>query len=142
MPTAVEMILRLEGIAGQSADHNGSIEVLSFSFGVAQAERGTNGGAGKSTIGDLVVVKALDKASPSLFLACAKGTRLTKGEFVILPAVQDGVAGRGDVALYRFSDVIVESVRQMGNEHAGTPTEEVTLEFGRLESFTVGDGSV
>ena len=148
MPTAVEFYLQIEGITGDfiNADHKGAIQVMAFNFGVSQAEKtqtgGGGGGAGKATIGDLVVVKALDSRSPSLFLACAKGMHMHKGEFSIVPAVQDGVISRGPLATYKFTDVIIESVQQAGHEQAGGPTETVTIEFARLDTFTVGDGSV
>ncbi|HLJ57907.1 MAG TPA: type VI secretion system tube protein Hcp [Chthonomonadaceae bacterium] len=150
MPTAVEFFLKLDGIMGESTDskHKGEIQVLSFSFGVGQVgnnQNGGGGGAGKAQFSDLVVVKPLDTASPSLMLACSKGTHMHKCEFMVVPVNEDGVAaGRGEMALYQFSDVTIDAVRQMGNENAGVPTEEIAINFGRLENFqvTVGDGSV
>jgi type VI secretion system secreted protein Hcp len=149
MPTAVEFFLKLDGITGEAtnADHKGQIEVLSFTFGVSQTgnnQSGGGGGAGKAQFSDLTVTKPLDSASPSLMLACSKGTHLHKAELHIVATNSDGFAARGDFAIYQMSDITIDAVRQMGDEHAGRPMEEISINFGRLDNFNVafGDGSV
>ena len=140
MPTAVEMILNIAELEGPGMDHKGSFEVIAFRFGVStnEAATGGGGGAGKAMLEDLVVVKQIDPLSPNLMLACATGRTYKEATFTILPAVRDGVRG-GNGAMYKLEDVIVESVRQMGNENGGEfPTEEVTFDAAKLTRFDVG----
>lgn len=139
----IYMFLNLEGVTDASADHKGEIEVLSYSFGVSVPETNTSGGgggAGKAMLQDLTIVKALDKRSPSLFLACATGKHIRTAGFTILTASAD--ESPKEFASYKFSDVVIESVRQMGHEHgADFATEEITIDAARLTNFNVaGDG--
>src|SRR4051794_28833399 len=114
---AVDFFLKLDGIGGESqnSDHKGEIEVLSFSWGVSVREAanggGGGGGAAKATFDDLVIVKHMDRTSPALMLACSSGKHIKLATFAVVPAVQDG-GGRGNMAMIKLEDVIVESVRQ------------------------------
>lgn len=75
---AEDMYLKIGDIVGETtgplADQ---IRVVSWHFGAKQpATMHVNAGGGASAVSvdDLVVVKFVDKASPNLFAACAKGT--------------------------------------------------------------------
>ena len=75
---AFDYFLRIDGIAGESADskHKGEIAVQSFSWGESNsgpAPGGGGGGAGKVNIRDLYFTAHTSKASPQLMLACATG---------------------------------------------------------------------
>ena len=66
---------KLEGEAGDEK-HKGEIEVESFSFGVVNhgtGGTGTGHGGGKSSQQDAMFTKKVDKASATLFKACATG---------------------------------------------------------------------
>ena len=74
----VDYFLKIAGVDGESGDdkHKGEIDVESFSWGETQsgtAGHGSGGGAGKVQAQDFHFVKKLDKASSSLFIACATG---------------------------------------------------------------------
>ena len=141
---AVDFFLKLDGMEGESHDakHKGEIDIFSFSWGVSVPVRKAGGGPDNSVFEDLVIVKHVDRTSPQLMLACASGKHIKFATFMVVPTDENG-APRGNTMMLKIEDVVVESVRQMGHEHGGEfPTEEVTLEFGRLDSFTVGDGSV
>ena len=78
---ASDIFAKIGDIKGESQDdkHKDEIEVLSFSWGVANAgvvSPGGGGGAGKATFQDLSIVHHIDKASPLLFKACATGTHI------------------------------------------------------------------
>ena len=65
-----EIFAKLGDIKGESPDakHKDEIEVLSFSWGVANAGSagpGGGGGTGKPAFQDLSIVHNIDKASPS-----------------------------------------------------------------------------
>ena len=68
---AVDMVLKLEGIKGESNDdkHKDEIHIESFSWGVTQQggfNVGGGGGAGKVNVHDISISKYLDKSSALL----------------------------------------------------------------------------
>src|SRR5688572_31703919 len=78
---AVDVFLKLGDIKGESKDskHPGEIDVLSWSWGVAQTGTmsvGGGGGAGKASFSDLSFMHGVDKASPVLMKACATGEHI------------------------------------------------------------------
>src|SRR5918992_2438205 len=77
---AFDYFLKIDGIAGESADskHKGEIDVESWSWGETQSGSSGvgGGGAGKVQMQDLHVTASMSKASPQLMLACASGTQL------------------------------------------------------------------
>lgn len=80
---AVDYLLEIEGIKGESSDskHKGTIEVSSFSWGVSNTgsmAAGGGGGAGKASFSDLSCTASVSKASPELMLACATGKHIKK----------------------------------------------------------------
>jgi type VI secretion system secreted protein Hcp len=77
---ALVMTAKIGDIKGESAidGHVGEIDVLSFSFGGSNSgtmHTGTGGGAGKTSVQDLTLMKRVDLATTDLMLACFKGTR-------------------------------------------------------------------
>ncbi len=63
------------------ARHPDEIDVVSFSWGVANtgsAAPGGGGGAGKATFQDLQIVHTIDSATPALLLTCATGRHLAQ----------------------------------------------------------------
>ena len=80
---AFDAFIKIEGIPGESTDdkHKDWIEVLSYSTGVSQPSAGSassGGGASseRADFQDFSIVKTLDKASPKLALACARGEHI------------------------------------------------------------------
>ena len=78
---ATDIFAKIGDIKGESADakHTDEIEVLSFSWGVANSPptgSGSGSGAGKATFQDLSIVHGIDKATPELLKACATGLHI------------------------------------------------------------------
>jgi len=79
MTSHSDFFLKLGDIKGESQDdkHKGEIELMSFSFGVAQpagsAATGTGSGVGKAQFHEFEFTKRIDAASAKLMLACASG---------------------------------------------------------------------
>lgn len=66
-----DMFLKLAGVTGevQDADHKGEIQVVGWSWGLAAPAAAVTGQAtGKGTMSELVVVKKVDQATPTLML--------------------------------------------------------------------------
>jgi type VI secretion system secreted protein Hcp len=85
---AVDMFLKLVGIAGESqnAQHKGEIDILGWSWGVAEAQAAAGGAAaaGKPNFHQLAVQKLLDLATAPLLAAVAKGSRIATGTLTIV----------------------------------------------------------
>jgi type VI secretion system secreted protein Hcp len=147
---AFDAFIQIDGIPGESTDdaHADWIEVLSYSCGVTQPSSGSassGGGASaeRADFQDFSIVKALDKASPKLALACADGTHISE---IILELCRAG-GDKVKYMEYKLSDAMVTSVRPGGSSAGGEalPLEEVSFNYGKIEwTYTQqkrGDGS-
>ena len=135
---AFDAFLKVDGIPGESTDdaHADQIEVLSYSSGVSQtssASASSGGGASseRADFQDFSIVKALDKASPKLAVACADGTHISE---VVLELCRAG-GDKLKYMEYKMSDCIVSSVRSGGSSQGGEtlPLEEVSFNYGKIE---------
>ena len=135
---AFDAFLKVDGVDGESTDdkHADWIEILSYSTGVSQtasASASSGGGASaeRADFQDFSVVKALDKASPKLALACADGTHI--GE-VVLELCRAG-GDKLKYMEYKLTNCIVSSVRPGGSAQGGEtlPLEEISFNFGKIE---------
>jgi type VI secretion system secreted protein Hcp len=130
---ALDMFLKLDGIAGEASDakHKGEIDVLSWSWGLSEpaAPAGGGGGAGKVKIENISIQKLVDLASPLLLSFSAQGRHIKEGTL----ATRKGTKGGGDFLLVKLTDVIVTSVQMEASKDAGQPAESITLGFGKVE---------
>lgn len=133
---AVDLFLKIDGIAGESVDktHKGEIELESFSWGEtneAPAHPGGAGsGAGRVQIQDLHFVARVNKASPTLMLACAAGKHLKEA---VLTARKAG-KGQQEFLIFKFNDLIVSSYQTGASAQGDTPpTDQVSFNFGKIQ---------
>jgi type VI secretion system secreted protein Hcp len=133
---AVDLFLKIDGIAGESADkaHKDEIELESFSWGETNAGPahggGAGGGAGKVQMQDLHFVARVNKASPTLMLACATGKHLKQA---VLTARKAG-KGQQEFLIFKFTDLLVSSYQTGGAAHGDTvPIDQVSFNFGKIE---------
>jgi type VI secretion system secreted protein Hcp len=134
---AVDMFLKIEGVDGESTDdkHKKEVEVLSFSWGIAQQRSASASSAGslsaqRADFHDFSIVKAIDIASPKLALACADGTHLKSIRLEICRAGGD----KQPYMEYKFTDVLVTGFRPGGSGHSESlPLEEVSFAYGKAE---------
>jgi type VI secretion system secreted protein Hcp len=129
---AVDVFLKIGDIKGESKDskHAGEIDVLSWSWGIAQTgsmAAGGGGGAGKAHFQDLSLMHALDKASPVLMKACATGEHIKEATLVARKAGK----GQQDYLIIKMKDVLITSVAPSGSsEH---PMESVAIQFASID---------
>lgn len=130
---AVDYFLRIEGIQGESVDkqHKDEIELLSFSWGLAQTGglAPGGGGAGKASFQDFHFVARTSKASPKLFHACASGQHLKNA---VLTCRRGGAKAQAEFLEIGFRDVLVSSC-QVGGSAPEEPLDQVSLAFARIE---------
>jgi type VI secretion system secreted protein Hcp len=130
---ASDIFAKIGDIKGESVDakHKDEIEVLSFSWGVANSAiigPSGGGGAGKATFQDLAIVHNIDKASPLLMRACATGTHLKEA------TITHRKAGKGqhEFLIVKMNDVIITGVSHAGDSgQAGSET--VSLAFAKVD---------
>ena len=149
---ALEMFLKLAGIAGESLDakHKGEIDVLAWSWGLSTPEvssaagAGAGAGAGRVKIDNISIQKWVDIASPLLISSETTGKHITDGTLSTRKALTAGKAG-GDFLLFKMTDVIVTSVHVAASADTDRPTESITLSFAKFEfdyQPTKADGSL
>jgi type VI secretion system secreted protein Hcp len=129
---ASDIFAKLGDIKGESIDdkHKDEIEVLSYSWGVANAGSmgyGTGGGEGKASFHDLSFTHKIDKASPVLMQACATGVHLKDA------TITHRKAGKGqqEFLVIKMNDVIVTSVTH-GSSGADGASENVSIAFAKV----------
>jgi type VI secretion system secreted protein Hcp len=133
---ASDIFAKIGDIKGESVDakHKDEIEVLSFSWGVANSGSvggGGGGGAGKATFQDLSFIHKIDKASPLLMRACATGAHLKEA------TITHRKAGKGqqDYLIVKLNDIIITGVTdgvasgQAGSETVGLAFAKIDLEY-------------
>jgi type VI secretion system secreted protein Hcp len=130
---ATDIFAKIGDIKGESVDakHKDEIEVLSFSWGVANsgsATPGGGGGAGKATFQDLSIVHGIDKATPALLKACATGLHIKDATITHRKAG----TGQQEYLIIRLNDVTITAVSHAGAEDQPY-AESVSLKFAKVD---------
>lgn len=129
-----DFYLKIDEIEGESKDdkHKNWIDVLSWSWGESNAgahSMGGGGGAGKVSMQDFNFVMTVNKATPKLMLACATGKHIKDATLVARKA-----GGKQEMYLtIKMSDVLVSSYQTGGSTGSGLPTEQLSLNFSKIE---------
>jgi type VI secretion system secreted protein Hcp len=133
---AVSMFARIGSIEGEAQDakHKGEIDVLAWSWGVSQAaaptpRAGGGGGTGKASFHDLSFTHRVDKASPLLMKACAKGEHLKDATITVRKAGK----GQQEYLVVTMKDVLVTSVSTSVSAEGDATMEVVTLAFAKVD---------
>jgi len=134
MATHADMFLKLDGIQGESTDdkHKNEIDLLTFSFGATQpgsAGHGGGSGVGKVQVHDMTMTKYMDKSSPKLFEACAKGTHTAQA---VLTCRKAG-GTQQEYLKITLKEVIVSSIKNNASGGDSLPTETLTLNFSYIK---------
>lgn len=129
---ALNAYLKIDGINASSATGGvteATIEVQSFSWGVANSQSigagGSGAGAGKRT-GTLHISKYTDATSVQLFVAAEHGKVLHNAVLTILPAVQN--AATQPFIKWSFNEILISSLEFVGNR-GGAELPLESLEF-------------
>lgn len=125
--------IKFEGIDGESRDrdHRNWCDLVSFNHSIHQSEalgsRGTSRRRGTVEVEDLVVVKKLDKASPKLEDAVARGRAIPKVEIHV-------VSNGRTYYEYELTNVMVSSYSiSVPEPSSEPPVEEVSLQFEEIK---------
>ena len=129
---ASDYFLAIDGIPGEPTDAQRprTIEIQSFSFGASNSGTivGGGGGAGKVNFSDISFTKSLDKASPILYLHCARGKHIPSATLYVRKSGADKPL---EYYVVKLTDVLISSVQTSGG--GGLPSESFSLNFGKIE---------
>jgi type VI secretion system secreted protein Hcp len=131
---AIDTFLKLGALKGESQvkGFEDQIQVLAWSWGMSQSgttHHGTGGGAGKVNVQDLSFTHFLDASSPSLMLACCKGTHYPEATLTMRKAGGDPLP----YLIIKLKDIIITSVSGGGSGGEDQQTENVTMNFAAFE---------
>jgi type VI secretion system secreted protein Hcp len=131
---AVDFFLKLEGVPGESKDakHAGEIDILSWSWGEAQAGTfgsGGGGGAGKVAMQDFHFVMSTNKSTPKLMLFCATGEHVKKAILTVRKAGKE----QQEYLQITMKDCLVSSFQTGGSSQGDIPTDTCSINFAEIE---------
>jgi len=129
--------VHLEGIEGEckDQDHDAWVIIESMSSAInrsiPQGAKDQQRTKGDTTLGDIVLVRQMDKSSTKLQQACAKGDFYKTVEIHFCSTIQ----GKQEPYLkYKLENVIISSYSFHGNSSGSPlPSEQVTLSFTAAE---------
>lgn len=141
---AFDTYLEIPDIPGEATGMPNTIEIYSFSWGASNPVTigsGTGGiSAGKVSVSSFNVMKKTDKASAKLFLNACTGAVIA--EMTIHMRKQTGAGGQTDFLVYKFTEVMVESIQWSGSTGGDdSPTESVSFAFAKVNITYSGQGA-
>jgi type VI secretion system secreted protein Hcp len=128
--------IKFDGIDGESQDkdHKGWSDIDSFSQGLVKPGTGTGVQRRRSDVEfqDITISKSLDKASPKLAEAVAKGKVFPKVEIHVTRSYTD--KGRQTYYLYELKNVMVTAYQVGGAvQSSDIPMESLALNFEEIK---------
>lgn len=134
--SSADFYLKIDTIEGESdaVGFEKQIQIESWSFGAnnsGSASQGTGLGRGKVSLQDFHFVVMNGKASPQLFLACAKGNHIPKA---VLSCRKTGGDG-SPYTFYKvtFGDLAITSFQTGASNGGGSlPTEQISFNFTNI----------
>ena len=130
---AADIFAKIGDIKGESFDdkHKGEIEVLSWSWGLANAgtmAHGGGGGEGKASFHDLSFTHKIDKASPVLMKSCATGEHIKDATITVRKAGK----GQQEFLIIKMNDVLITGISEADGADAGA-METVNIAFAKVD---------
>lgn len=131
---AVNAYLLIDGRPGPSTSKQDAIDILSFSFGASQTAvfgPGASGGesrAGRADVGNVTIMKVLDKTSPLLFDDCVTGNYLKKVDIIYDKPMGDS---QEDYFKIHMENALITSIQLSGSNE--NPTESISFAFAKVK---------
>lgn len=138
-PTAAQaqdILLCIDGVQGGSAveDPKDCIDVRSWSWGMERPVAAAGSGRTRASVdvGDLVVVKEAERASPALLLGTLRGENFSAARLIVSACAGSCDTGRVPLVTLSMTDVVFTRL-EMGGTEGTAPTESLSLNFEALE---------
>ena len=127
------MFMKIDTVDGEAQDskHKKEIDVLSWSWDLSNAgsaHAGGGAGAGKVNVQDLTFTKWVDKATPTLSLACCSGKHFKDATLVVRKAGEKPV----EYLKIKMDTVFISSISTGGSGGEDRLSENVTLNFSKV----------
>jgi type VI secretion system secreted protein Hcp len=134
--------ITLSGIPGEGGTGvpTGGIQVLSYSWGMAQGYTPLGVRSGRANFQDISITKTMDKASALLFQACAAGTVIATVVLRVSPPPPSGAAP-GDMMTITLNSVHISSYHFNSSSGGDAPTESISLNFTKIKMDYFPQGS-
>ncbi len=130
---AFDGFIKLDGIDGESTDdkHQGWIEICDCNMEILQTVSTTASSAGgaaaeRANFSDLRFTKLLDKSSPQLALACAKGKHFDKVTIELCRAGSE----KTKFMEIKMDDCLISAIAM--NAGVDFPSETIHLNYGKI----------
>ena len=127
------MFLDIAGIPGESTDpaHTNQVDVLAWSWGMSSSGSAQTGGGGTgiASFQSVNVTKYVDKASPPLMLACAKGIHIPMATLYVRNTDTNPI----EYFKIQLTNVLVTTVSTGGSGGEDQLTENVSLNFANVQ---------
>ena len=131
---AVNMFLKVEGIDGEATvnGYEDMIETLNYSWGLGNDADGADPLplASRAVFTDLSVIKYVDRATPDLFVKCAKGEHIPKVELFVTTTAGEMIY---DFLVITIENCVVTSFYQSGSYADGRLTETVSFTYAKIK---------
>jgi type VI secretion system secreted protein Hcp len=139
---AGNMFLKLDGVRGESkaANHQGEMEISSFSFGAgnpATSGSGGGGGAGRTSFSSFTITKPVDKSSPLLQLGDLSGKQYKEADVFFARKTDKG---QQDYLEIKLEQVLIASYK-ISKGSGGAPTETIVLDGIKGEATFISGSS-
>ncbi|HZP01355.1 MAG TPA: type VI secretion system tube protein Hcp [Terriglobia bacterium] len=131
---AVNAYLIIDGRPGPSTSKENAIDILSFSFGASQTavfgpgSSGKESRAGRADVGNVTIMKVLDKTSPLLFDDCVTGNILPSVDLIYDKPMGDS---QEDYFKIHMENALITSIQLSGSNE--NPTESVSFAFAKIK---------
>jgi type VI secretion system secreted protein Hcp len=131
---AIDTFLKIADIKGESQvkGFEDQIQLLAWSWGMSQSgttHDGSGSGAGKVNVQDLSFTHYVDASTPTLMLACCKGSHYPEATLTMRKAGGDPLP----YLTIKLTDLIITSVSTGSSSGEDRQTENITLNFGAFE---------
>lgn len=131
---AVDQFLKIDSIDGESQDskHPKDIDVLAWSWGMANHasfSAGGGGGSGKVAVQDISITKYVDASTTNLLKAACTGEHFKKAVLVVRKAGKEQL----EYLKITFEGVMISSVSTGGSGGEDKLTENVSLAFQKFK---------
>lgn len=131
---ASDIILEIDGIEGESKTKAGCIDVMSYSWGLANhgsASQGGGLGGGKSSFSDFNFLTNISKASPALATKCSTGVHIPKATLYQRKA--GGEKQGKEFLVITLEDLLVSSYQTSSSDGAGAPADSFSFNYAKIK---------
>jgi type VI secretion system secreted protein Hcp len=123
------VFILLDTVQGESRDdtHKNWMDLAAVDFAAVAPSSASPSVAGRPVCQPFVVTKKIDKATPKLYEACAKGTHFPTATLNVMRVDR----GQLPYLEIKLEDVVVSSVNSTAKSDG--PTESVSLQYGKIK---------